>query len=281
MRALANHLQVTLKFSTAYHPETDGQTERTNQTLESYLRLYCNYQQDNWPDLLPLAEFAYNNATHSATQVSPFFANYGYNPRASITLDVSIPDANAHDFSKSLSDLHDYLREQIAIAQAQYQGPADRRRSPTPPEFVPGALVWLNAKNIKTSRPSKKLDHKRLGPFEITKKISDNAFRLKLPHAMRFIHPVFHSSLLSIHRPNPIPNRIQPPPPPIEVDGQTEYEVTAILDSRRFRRKLQYLVQWTGYETTNESATWEPVDHLNNAHDMIRAFHRLHPNKPR
>jgi hypothetical protein len=156
IRSLADRLQMRLKFSTAYHPETDGQTERTNQILEGYLRLYCNYQQDNWHELLPLAEFAYNSAPHSATQVSPFFANYGYDPRASIAMDVTIPNRNAHDTSRRLSELHDYLREQITIAQAQYQVPADRHRLATPKEFVPGAKVWLNAKNIKTTRPAKK-----------------------------------------------------------------------------------------------------------------------------
>ena len=115
--SLAQLLDMKLKFSTAYHPETDGQTERTNQTLESYLRLYCNYQQDNWSDLLPIAEFAYNNAPHASTQVSPFFANYGYHPRATLTLDVSVRDSNAHDFSRSLTALHDYCREQIATSQ--------------------------------------------------------------------------------------------------------------------------------------------------------------------
>lgn len=182
--SLSELLDIKLKFSTAYHPETDGQTEQTNQSLEGYLRLYCNYQQDDWTNLLPIAEFAYNNAPHSATQVSPFFANYGYNPKATLSLDVSVRDSNAHDFSKSLSELHDYCRKQIAVSQLQYQVPADRHRSPIPESFAPGNFVWLNSKNIKTRRPSKKLDHKRLGPFKIIKKVSENAFRLDLPHSM-------------------------------------------------------------------------------------------------
>lgn len=279
--SLAQLLDMKLNFSTAYHPESDGQTERMNQSLESYLRLYSNYQQDNWPDLLPIAEFAYNNAPHSATQVSPFFANYGYNPKATLSLDVSVRDSQAHDFSRQLSELHEYCREQIAIAQSQYQGPADRLRSPIPEAFVPGAQVWLNAKNIKTSRPSKKLDHKRLGPFKIIERISSSAFRLDLPHSMRFIHPVFHASLLTPHIPNRIRNRIQPPPPPIEIDGNTEYEVVSILDSRRIRGKLQYLVRWAGHETTAESETWEPEEHVRNAGDLVAAFHRTYPRKPR
>ena len=77
---LARCLDMKLKFSTAYHPKTDSQTEQTNQTLECYLCCYCSYQQDNWPDPLPITQFTYNNAPHSTTQISPFFANYGYNP---------------------------------------------------------------------------------------------------------------------------------------------------------------------------------------------------------
>src|ERR1700742_267889 len=123
--SLAQLLGMKLNFSTAYHPESDGQTERMNQSLEGYLQLYCNYQQDDWPDLLPIAEFAYNNAPHSATQVSPFFTNYGYNPHATLSLDVSVRDPNAHDFSKQLSELHEYCREQLSIAQTQYQAPAN------------------------------------------------------------------------------------------------------------------------------------------------------------
>jgi hypothetical protein len=71
-------LDVQQKLSTAFHPETDGQTERVNQSLKQYLRMFCNYEQDNWRDLLPLAEYAYNNSTTSTTELSPFYANYGF-----------------------------------------------------------------------------------------------------------------------------------------------------------------------------------------------------------
>jgi len=73
-----------LHFTLGYHPEGDGQTERVNQTLEQYLRAYCNYQQDNWSELLPLAKFTYNNAPSETTGVSPFFANKGYHPNLAI-----------------------------------------------------------------------------------------------------------------------------------------------------------------------------------------------------
>ena len=75
-------LDVDLRLSTAYHPQTNGQTERVNQTLEQYLRCYCSYQQDDWVNLLPLAEYAYNSATQESSKVSPFYANYGFEPDA-------------------------------------------------------------------------------------------------------------------------------------------------------------------------------------------------------
>jgi len=74
-------LGISRNFSTAFHPQTDGQIERANATLEQYLRAYCNYQQDDWERLLPIAEFCYNNTQTGTTKITPFFANYGYHPR--------------------------------------------------------------------------------------------------------------------------------------------------------------------------------------------------------
>jgi hypothetical protein len=156
--SLGTLLDMKLNFSTAFHPQTDGQTECTNQTLEQYLQLYCNYRQNNWKDLLPLVEFAYNNSTHSTTQVTPFFANYGYHPSITVSLDKSIPSLKVHDFSRNVSELHEYLCEQLHVAQAQEVWTANRLRLPAP-DFQVGDKVWLNAKNIKTTHPTKELDY--------------------------------------------------------------------------------------------------------------------------
>lgn len=279
-RSLGDTLNMKLNFSTAYHPQTDGQTERTNQTLETYLRAYVNYQQDDWSDLLPMAEFAYNNAVHSATQVSPFFANYGYHPRISISLDRSVPSAEAHDFTQDIKLLHDYVRKELASAQALYQPAADNRRLPSP-DFKKGSKVWLLVKNIKLKRSCKKLGPKRLGPYEIVDLVGSNARRLKLPKNLKRIHPVFHVSLLEEHRPNRIPGRVVPPPPPDEIEGEEQYTVSAILDSRRYHKKLQYLVQWMGYENTAESSTWEPAENVADSEELVTAFHQAYPKKPR
>ena len=93
-RSLGKALNMGLHFTSGYHPEGDGQTKRANQTLEQYLHIYCNYQQDNWSELLPLAEFAYNNAPSATTGVSPFFTNKGYHPNFSIYSDHSLTSSS-------------------------------------------------------------------------------------------------------------------------------------------------------------------------------------------
>jgi len=93
------------------------------------------------------------------------------------------------------------------------------------------------------------------------------------------IHPVFHVSLLEPYKESTLPGRVQEPPPPIEIDGDEEFEVSEILDSRIHRRRLEYLVHWQGYDVSER--TWEPASNLENAPEMIQEFHRQYPRKPR
>jgi aromatic ring hydroxylase len=117
--SLCHLLDIRCNHSTTYHPETDSQTEQVNQILEQYIRLYSNYQQDDWVLLLPLMEFAYNNTPHSATQVSPFFANKGYHLRIDIKREATSSQM-AEQYAKDLGELHAYLREQVKIAIDKY-----------------------------------------------------------------------------------------------------------------------------------------------------------------
>ena len=149
-QSLGEALDIRLHFTSGYHPEGDGQTEWTNQTLEQYIRVYCNYQQDNWSDLLPLAEFAYNNALHATTGLSPFFANKGYHPNISVHPEHDLASARAKDFVTDLDDLHQELRKHIAEAQQRYQGPADKRRSPAP-DFQVGQHSFVLAKFFRST----------------------------------------------------------------------------------------------------------------------------------
>ena len=194
-RSLGKALNMHLHFTSGYHPEGDGQTERSNQTLEQYLQIYCNYQQDNWVDLLPLVEFAYNNAPSATTGVSPFFANKGYHPNIYVYLERNMTSARAHDYAVDLELLHQYLREEMANAQLRYQGPADAKRTPAP-DFKVGDQVYVKAKYIQSTRPSKKLSEKDLGPYAIIAQVGSLSFTLRLSDSMRTVHPIFHVSQL-------------------------------------------------------------------------------------
>jgi hypothetical protein len=146
--SLCSLLSIKSNLSTAYHPEMDGEMERVNMILEQYLCVYVNYQQDDWASLLPLAEFAYNNAPHSATGFSPFFTNKGYRPSIEISTHA-VSSFAAQQYAESLSDLHDYLKEQIGVASSQYVTMMEHHQIPAP-AFLISYKVWLNAKNIKT-----------------------------------------------------------------------------------------------------------------------------------
>ena len=102
-------LDMKLHFTSGYHPEGDGQTECTNQTLEQYIQVYCNYQQDNWFGLLPLVEFTYNNALSTTTTITPFYANKGYHPNRTIHPERDLASSQAKEFVTNLDELHQHL----------------------------------------------------------------------------------------------------------------------------------------------------------------------------
>jgi len=133
-----------LHFTSGYHPKGDGQTECMNQTLEQYLRVYCNYQQDNWSELLPLAEFAYNNAPSATTGVSPFFANKEYHPNITVHPECNIASSRARNFTIDLNELQSTLKTEISAAQQCYQKSTNAQRSPAP-DFKVGDKVFVKA----------------------------------------------------------------------------------------------------------------------------------------
>jgi Integrase zinc binding domain/Chromo (CHRromatin Organisation MOdifier) domain len=273
---LASILKIDPRKSTAFHPQTDGQTERTNQTLETYLRIFVNQDQDDWFDLLPLAEFAYNNTLNESTRMSPFYTNYGFHPRfLSEITPTEVPAAD--EFASHLRDVHDRLVENVKCTQNFQARHYDPKHKPI--EFQPGDLVWLNATNITTTRPSKKLDWKSLGPFKILKRIGLQAYQLELPITMRHIHDVFHVSLLEPYKSTLIPPHGFPPPlPPLYTKDDKEYfEIEAILDSKADGRTTKYLIKWKGYPDSDNS--WEPLANIS-ARALVKEFHRRNPGNP-
>ena len=229
--SLGKVLDMKLHFTSGYHPESNGQTKRTNQTLEQYLQVYCNYQQNNWSDLLLLAELTYNNALNAMMGLTPFYANKGYHPSITIHPECNIASTRARDFAVNLDDLHQQLRSHISNAQKKYLVSADKHRTLLP-DFKIGYKVFVNSDNIRTTQPSKKLAEKYLGPFEIIAQVSSISFTLHLPDSMRSIHPVFHVSMLEPSTLNQFPNQIQIPEPLIIINSDSEYEISEILDSR-------------------------------------------------
>jgi hypothetical protein len=198
------------RMSTAFHPQTDGQTERLNQTIEAYLRAFVSKEQDDWVRLLPMAEFAYNNSNTSGNGMSPFYANYGFHPR---TID---PPGEKEErinpasqvYAHWMRAVHDESRKGLEEAQERMRRYSDPKRK-EPPAYHVGDLVMLNGRNIKTRRPSKKLDHKNHGPFQVEKIISPLAVRLTLPR-QRSITSSTYSYSNPIELANTGPRQIQP-----------------------------------------------------------------------
>ena len=281
-RSLGELLNMELHYTSGHHPEADGQTERMNQTVEQYIRMFTSYQQDDWDGLLPLAEFALNNSPSASTGISPFFANKGYNPAISIHPERDVANTYAKDFAVDLQDLHQFLREQITFAQERYKETADRIRIPDPRLQI-GEQAFISTKFIKVRRPTPKFSETHLGPFEVIGKPSAASYTIRLPPALKQVHPVFHISQLEPHFPNPFPGREEPPPAAVEIiDGDEHFEVKQIVDSkidRRCRVKLRYLIEWTGYENTDEQFTWVGADDVDSP-EHLENFHRRYPDKP-
>ena len=168
-------------------------------------------------------------------------------------------------------------------AQLRYQGTADASRIPAP-EFLIGSRAYVKAQFFCTTRLSKKLTDKFLGPCKVIAQPSTHSVTLRLPDSLRTIHPVFHVSMLEPATSNAIPDRVQPPPPPVFVDSEPEYEIAEVLDSkmdnRRSKCKLLYLVRWTGYAGTNEETSWILASELKNAPELVSDFHQSYLAKP-
>jgi len=267
-------LGIERRLSTAFHPQTDGQTERTNALLEQYLRAYINYEQDDWVGYLPLAEFAYNNGYQESITNTPFFANYGIHPEYEM---IGHLIQGKQTKPEEISQLHESLRNEMGAAQLRQKEYHDLHRKPDL-NLQSGYMVWLLPRNIKTTRPSKKLDYNRVEPFKILAKIERSAYKLAIPPSIA-IDNTFHISLIEPYEDNRFPSQIKEPPPPIVGEGKEEYELDEIIDSRLHYNELQYRAKWKGYLPEHDKV-WYPAENCNNAEHTVQRFHQGYPRKP-
>ena len=240
MKELNEILGIKTKLSTAYHPQTDRQTEQVNQEIEQYLRMFVSHRQNDWPEWIACTEFTYYNKIHTATHISPFFANYRMNPRMGIEPQRAGKSEPAKEFAEQIKLIHEEAQVALSKARDDMTHYADFHRGQAP-EYKVGNKVWLSIKNLNVDWPSRKLTERQLGPYEIIKIISSNAVKLKLP-ALFKIHNVINVSCIHPYHP-PVAGQSIIPSTPVTVEGTPEYKVEEIVDSWLKCDKLEFLVK--------------------------------------
>ena len=269
-RDLYSKSGIEMKATTAYRPQSNGEAERVNQEIGTYLRMYCAEKPDDWSLYLADVQFAHNSRIHSMHRQTPFYLLHGYEP-TTYPSDIANPPGLADDRLELLAANRDkaiiaHRRAQEAMV-AWKPGLAYKK-------FEVGDKVWLDARNLHL-KTTCKLTPRRLGPFEIIEEISPVVYKLQLPSAWR-IHDVFHASLLTPQVITPKYGVPQEPPLPELVDGESEHEVENILRHKFVgrRKELRYLIQWRGY--SRAESTWEPEEHLKNAPEVLEAYKSHH-----
>jgi hypothetical protein len=279
---LCKILQIDRKLSTAYHPETDGQTEIMNQYIDLRLRPFVNHFQSNWSRLLPLIDFAQLALHHESLGTSPYQLLFGRQPRMSIdwkapekpeTARQELAQGEAKDLIQKMEQAWEWVRDNLREAQEKKQRDVNPHRRE--PDFKPGDKVWLSTKNLHLDRPSRKLGHQMIGPFPI-KSQQGWSYELELPASMK-VHNVFHAKLLRKDPDNPVPGQIPPLPEPISISGEDEWVVDSIRACKLRYGKLLYRANWLG---ADEDPEYYPASNFMYSPHLLRKFHLEHPSEP-
>ncbi|KAH9794628.1 hypothetical protein KPL71_004958 [Citrus sinensis] len=260
-KALFQLQRTKLCMSSSYHPQTDGQTEVVNRTLEQYLRCFTSEQPNKWLDWLPWAEYSYNTLVHTSTKISPFEAVYGIPPPTLLsyapgTTHIHAVDETLRDRDSILKD----LRRNLVVAQNRMKTQADHHHREV--VFTVGDYVYLKLQPYRQKsvafRSSLKLAPRYFGPYRILERIGLVAYKLALPAGSQ-IHNVFHVSLLKKFVGH-VPPAVMELPPVSEDTSIILPQPECVLDKRiirkgAYRPKTEILVKWAG--APREDATWE------------------------
>ena len=216
---LCRLLNIQQNVSTAFHPRTDGASERANQWLEQYLRIWTADDQTTWAQFLSLAKFVHNSWPHDRTGLTPHELLLGVKPPFTLSTEETQTPEVAHRL-KQIKEARDKAEQALRIS----------KEKPIPVAFSKGDQVWLEGRNLKTHHPTVKLAPRRYSPFPIARKLSPVTYRLTLPATMK-IHPVFHVDLLTGYRETEAHGPNYERPPPEIVEGEPEWEVEKIINS--------------------------------------------------
>jgi hypothetical protein len=261
------------RMSTAFHPQTDGQTEILNRILENYLRAYTSLEQMNWTKLLRSAEFTYNNSLSSTTKTTPFMALYGYNPELRFDIEDAATKGEtpaARDRILRLQELRDRLREELLKSQERQAKYYNQKHQPK--LFKRGELVKLSTRNLRLK--DKKLQPRWIGPFRILERIGSQAYRLALPEKYARLHDVFPIQFIEDFK---LRDNDQPLMPMPDLEDDEEWEIEEVKDRATIKGTTHYLVKWEGWPT--EYNQWIPEEDMSNAQEVIRRYERIKKKK--
>ena len=263
-----------LRLSSAYHPQSDGSTERANRTITQMLRQCVNLNQKDWVTKLPAIEFAINSARSESTGFAPFFLNFGRMPRSMLWThnpSTEFPAVRTFALQKKLAIMA--AHDSILAARVKQTRDANRKRRDAP--FKTGELVYLSSKNISFAKGlARKLIPKFIGPYKVLQDFGNASFRLDLPPHLkrRGVHDVFHSSLLREHIPND--DRLFPGRMDTQVgdtpETEGEWVVERILSHAGARKDSVFEIKWKSGDIS-----WLPyyqITHLQALTDYLDLF---------
>ena len=288
---------VKSKPSSAYHPETDGQTENANKVMKNYLRAYVRHAQDDWVDYLPDAEFAANNHVNVSTGMTPFFADHGYHPRTGVEPPQSFDEdatgraelLSADKITARQEAMTKWLTDNLTWAQADQARHANSSRAPHP-DYKVGDWVYVNTRDFSIKKQSRSLSSKNAGPWQITRNIDNKAFELDIPEHLKQagLTPIFHPWKLHLAPADPFPGQVVKPGPSIMIQDDTEltpheeYEILEIVDCRESKKYgIQYKATYIGsWDDWNANPPWQPWTDFVNSKEEITKFHADNREKP-